>query len=122
MSWDRNPYYNPEKFDLEIVDELDVGEPYSFDMIVVWRHKDGTIYWNTDSGCSCPSPFEWVDDISHLETLDPNDYSSVRRFVESVPMPHFWRDSSTYDIDTARARDEKAKWVAEVLRKVRRRG
>lgn len=58
MSYDTNPYYNPEKHGLTKLGELDLAEPsYSFDLVVAWKGADG-IYLGTDSGCSCPTPFE----------------------------------------------------------------
>jgi hypothetical protein len=61
-----NVYYNPEDFGLEVVGSVDVGEMYEFDMFVVFRETaTGRIGYATDSGCSCPSPFEdtEIDDI-----------------------------------------------------------
>jgi hypothetical protein len=58
MSWDNNPYYHPEVHGLVKVDEAYLSEPdYSFDILAVWADADG-FYLGTDSGCSCPSPFE----------------------------------------------------------------
>jgi len=53
-------YYNPEAFDLETVAEIELEEPdYSFDIALVQQDtKSKKFYVNTDSGCSCPSPFE----------------------------------------------------------------
>lgn len=43
---------------LEYIGEADLSEPnYSFDLIGAWKGRDG-IYISTDSGCSCPSPWE----------------------------------------------------------------
>ena len=52
-----NIYYNPEKFKLTVVGEIDVGESYEFDTFVVWKKKDGGLICAEDSGCSCPTPF-----------------------------------------------------------------
>lgn len=42
----------------EILGEIELSEPcYSFDTLVVLRNDQG-YYLATDSGCSCPSPFE----------------------------------------------------------------
>lgn len=61
-------YYNPEKFGLEIVGQFDWAEPdYSFDLCVVWKEKRGRYWVGNDSGCSCPSPFEYVKDINELD-------------------------------------------------------
>lgn len=55
-------YNSPKKFGLEAVGTLDLAEPfYSFDLLLVSRHLEtGKFYVNTDSGCSCPSPFDGV--------------------------------------------------------------
>ena len=56
-----NIYYNPEKFGLEVVDELDYGGSYEFDMCVLFRRvSDGHLLLGADSGCSCPAPFDGV--------------------------------------------------------------
>lgn len=40
--------------------DIDLSEPYySFDYVSFWVRKDtGQILYSTDSGCSCPSPYE----------------------------------------------------------------
>jgi hypothetical protein len=59
MSYESNPYYHPDKYDLTILGEVQWGEPsYDFDLTVVWQGSDGQLYMADDSGCSCPSPFE----------------------------------------------------------------
>lgn len=58
-SWDKNLYYKPEKWGLEILAEIDTGGSYEFNMSVLFKAKDtGGLYLGQDSGCSCPSPFE----------------------------------------------------------------
>lgn len=62
-----NVYYTPEKYGLELVVEVELAEPcYSFDTLAVWKNKDGQFYLGTDSGCSCPSPFESYNGIEDL--------------------------------------------------------
>ncbi len=63
--WERNAYYNPEKFGCEIVATVDVGADYEFDMFVVMRTiesiegiRKGSYFYASDAGCSCPTPFE----------------------------------------------------------------
>lgn len=55
-----NIYYDPEKFGLTAVGEVDwLGGGYEFDLTVVWRRDlDGALVYAEDSGCSCPTPFE----------------------------------------------------------------
>lgn len=81
--WDSNPYYNPEKFDLTPIAELEMYEPnYSFDTVVVWKHNEnGLLYWAHDSGCSCPSPFEEYTSLEQLSVLVSTDYDMLRRYV-----------------------------------------
>jgi hypothetical protein len=65
-----DPYYNPEKHGLEIVGECDWSSgSYEFDLAVIWRDKDGQLYYAEDSGCSCPSPFEGIRSIDDLEKV-----------------------------------------------------
>lgn len=52
-----NPYYDKE-FDLEM---LSFDQPelcYEFNILCFWATKDGRVYSASDSGCSCPVPFE----------------------------------------------------------------
>lgn len=64
--WD-NLYSEPEKLGLEVVGEADDEmASYSFDMFVIWRDQRGNLYFASDSGCSCPSPFEDYKKVSDL--------------------------------------------------------
>lgn len=67
------PYYSPEDFGLVMVGDVEADLGYEFDMFVVWqRESDGALFWDTDSGCSCPSPFgdvASVDDLTHITNL-----------------------------------------------------
>lgn len=59
MNFNHNPYYSPEKCGLEIFDTVSTGECYSFDMLVIWKKlDDNTLWYASDSGCSCPTPFD----------------------------------------------------------------
>lgn len=66
----KDVYCNPEEFGLTTVGQIDWDDrdDYGFSMTVVWKDKDGKLYWAFDSGCSCPSPFEDFHDINQLET------------------------------------------------------
>jgi hypothetical protein len=67
MGYYNDPYSSPEKYGLEIVGEVEwYDEPYEFDMTVVWKDKEGQLYYASDSGCSCPSPFEDFDSVQDL--------------------------------------------------------
>lgn len=78
MGWNGNDwYYNPEEFGLTPVGEVDLYEPYySFDIAKVWYHEELKGYvFATDSGDSCPSPFEdytkpvTADDVYTLSSV-----------------------------------------------------
>ena len=62
-----NIYYNPEDFSLTIVGEIDKSGGYDFDKFVVFQKQDKSLWYATDSGCSCPSPF----DTTKLPDLKP---------------------------------------------------
>ena len=62
----KNVYYHPEEHDLVLVSEFDAGERYEFDITVVWHEAGVGYYIGTDSGCSCPTPFENYDGKADL--------------------------------------------------------
>ena len=66
-----NIYYNPEKFNLKIVESFEYSSGcYEFDTRVIWQNLEtGKLYTYRDSGCSCPTPFESVG-ISDLEPFN----------------------------------------------------
>lgn len=76
-------YYNPEKFGLELVGEIEWREePYEFDMTIVLKKARGEYYLAHDSGCSCPSPFE---DFTSIDKLDgPYDKKALKFNLEAL--------------------------------------
>ena len=50
----------PDDLKIETFGQLDDPDAsYSFHTLYIIRHiKSGRIFWQEDSGCSCPSPFE----------------------------------------------------------------
>lgn len=83
MSYETNPYYNPQSRGLTVVGELeDPGASYtaSFTTLVVWT--DGKrLLWATDSGCSCPCPFE---DIEPEPATKADICRAIDRWVNEV--------------------------------------
>jgi len=48
-----NIYYNPEKFGLKVVAEIDYSSGcYQFDLRIVWEDNNGNLLTARDSGCS----------------------------------------------------------------------
>jgi hypothetical protein len=64
-----NPYYNPEKLDLEMSSYNDPNLSYEFNTLCFWATKNGQIYSASDSGCSCPTPFENYEGYTQKEVL-----------------------------------------------------
>lgn len=63
-------YCSPQKFGLRQIAEMEWDEPnYSFDMSVIWRDGDGRWLVGSDSGCSCPPPFQ-DQGIGELDRFD----------------------------------------------------
>lgn len=81
-----NPYYNSDS-DYVLIGEVDPGEAYQFSTVALWRNKKtGKLVWDSDSGCSCPTPFDGFDPKPLPETweqfkaaVDANDDTSENR-------------------------------------------
>lgn len=71
--YEENFYYHPEKYGLTPVGEVSWDDAaYQFDFTVVYHRKeDGKFLYASDSGCSCPSPFEdhELSDLEEIESL-----------------------------------------------------
>lgn len=117
MGWnDPDMYYQPEAFDLEILGQLnDPQASYSFDDFVVWQHKDGRIFYGSDSGCSCPSPFEdftSLDKADEATTIEKFE-AAVIGYFNSVSYSNDWNDTEmSSDFQSLRAD------AVELIRKV----
>jgi hypothetical protein len=65
---------SPEAFGLTTVGSLsEAGLSWEFNDLIVWRDASGQMCWATDSGCSCPIPFEdeTLETVAWLpETID----------------------------------------------------
>ena len=71
-----NISYYPQEFGVEEIHEFDLSDgSYQFDYVTVWQSTTDkrTFYVGTDSGCSCPSPYEDVQSLADLERLDPDN-------------------------------------------------
>lgn len=86
-----NLYYNPDAYGLETVGEIDFSSGcYEFDLLVVWRDPaTGRFYYDEDSGCSCPSPFDSANrmNITELRTL-----AELRSRIESRSGQYSYHD------------------------------
>lgn len=108
MTWESNPYYHPEALGLKIVGSVAREPDYDFNMLVVWESvSDGLLYMASDSGCSCPSPFEDFHEIEQLERIGSYD-----QFVRALDA---WRGRQSGNLSGGSAS------VDSLRRKVRRR-
>ena len=81
-------YYQPEQFGLTMLGEIEWSEPcYDFDLTAVWVDADKKLYWASDSGCSCPSPFEGFTSVADAET---GDFAALEQALTNGPIrtPH----------------------------------
>ena len=65
-----NIYYHPEKWRLTALGSLEAGGSWQFDTFVSWIDDSGNIYYATDSGCSCPTPFEDIKSMAQLTRVE----------------------------------------------------
>ena len=53
-----NPYYSPKNLGLEMISFEEPGLSYEYNTAIFVRTQDGRVFMASDSGCSCPTPFE----------------------------------------------------------------
>ena len=88
----KNVYYNPDDFGLSVLGSVELEEgDYSFYTLCVWKGVDG-FYLATDSGCSCPSPFENYDGIGDLT----GPLSAADAIEEATSL---WQHAGSYEPD-----------------------
>lgn len=66
-------------------------EPWEFYLVEAWRDPQGGLYLVTDSGCSCPSPFEWLRDSSQM--TGPLTKAQAAQEIESLRHVAYGGDS-----------------------------
>ena len=64
-----NPYYNPDELGLVKFDLDEPGLSYEYNTLCFWATPDGQVYSASDSGCSCPTPFEGFSGANQKEVL-----------------------------------------------------
>lgn len=116
--YDADCYYQPEKFGLKIVGEInDPQASYSFNDLVVWQHEDGRLFYAEDSGCSCPSPFETYNSIDDLTPITNETWAEFQTAVENHALPYHWRKDEPAPVDQGAAdKTDLLRKVSELLR------
>lgn len=103
-------YYQPDKFGLTVVHEIDdPNASYSFDMLVLWRHADGRLFYASDAGCSCPSPFEDYTSLDDLTELTDDSFAAFEGALAT------WCSWQKNDEETALRRHEMYMAAAKAL-------
>jgi hypothetical protein len=77
--WGYNVYSNPEACGLKIVRVIHNDcESYHFDMTVIWEDIDtGKFYKGSDSGCSCPIPFDDFYSLADMIEISEHDVNRI---------------------------------------------
>ncbi len=92
MYYKENVYYSPATHGLRLLHTIDLSEPdYSFDLLAVFQsvENENDYYLATDSGCSCPTPFEDYLDVESL--TGPLTYTQMVEEAKSL-----WRNRGSY--------------------------
>lgn len=100
-------YYSPADFGLELIWQEDFGASYEFSIVAIWGSPaTGAVYLGTDSGCSCPSPFEAftaMDSVNELERLDPRNPDQTRAAINGAMGTALAYDNYTTEAERAAA-------------------
>jgi hypothetical protein len=79
-TWGSSVYYAPEAYGLTTVAAMDWDhEPYQFNLTVVFADAEGRLWFGSDSGCSCPTPFENVGELDRLFSVADLEAEASRR-------------------------------------------
>lgn len=121
MKFKGNPYYHPEKFGLEIFDDIDDAGSYEFNKTVIWKKlDDNTLLWDYDSGCSCPSPFDgigdedgWGDDRHDLKPLTKENYNEFEKSLHESH-PDYDEETGYYANEKKENRENKQKMLIKI--------
>lgn len=85
-----------ERLGFETVADFDDPEAsYSFDEFRIWRRTDdGRLFYGTDSGCSCPSPFQDFKAEADCTAITKQSLSAfVQAFSEYCARRCGWNDN-----------------------------
>jgi hypothetical protein len=103
MAWDdSNLYYSPEKFGLQIVADIEWDdESYEFNQTVIWKDAEGQLYIASDSGCSCPLPFEYARTIDDLTKVTRDE--AIAQLTECAQEGWEEEDGESYHYGNSKA-------------------
>lgn len=86
MEFKENPYYSPELCGLEIFDEINQEDLcYEYNTLCIWKKlDDNTLWYDSDSGCSCPTPFE--ENRHDLRPIIVDNFYNFNQEIEEFPV------------------------------------
>ena len=115
-----NPYYNPEKLGLSLLSFDEPNLCYEYNTLCFWKTEDGRIYTASDSGCSCPTPFEQYAGTTLDEVLQQleriGSLEQAERIFES------WNDNGRLSISSnggelsISSKNELTEWIKDNLK------
>lgn len=86
MNFKTNPYYHPENCGLGIFESIDTAGSWEYDIFCIWEKLDDkTLWWDTDSGCSCPIPFDNSDNGHDLKPITKDAFFNFEQGLENHP-------------------------------------
>jgi len=84
MRFNENPYYSPDLCGLSIFYSIDTAGSYEFEIFCIWKKlDDNTLWWDTDSGCSCPSPFSNDDHGHDLKLITEDTFYNFKQALKN---------------------------------------
>jgi hypothetical protein len=83
VTFNGNPYYNPERCGLVILQTLEADLSYEFEIFVLWKDiETGNAYFGYDSGCSCPTPFEDFTSLYDMTQVTWGSLNAIHYMLE----------------------------------------
>jgi hypothetical protein len=106
-----NPYYDSDKLGLDLLSFDEPGLSYEYNTLCFWVAKDGRVYSASDSGCSCPTPFEQYSGATLDEVLPMLE--RVGSLAQAESIFDAWNEGVGLGVDERR---NLAVWIAANLK------
>lgn len=77
---------------MQVLYEFDFAGSYAYAVIRILKRADGALFWDSESGCSCPipfsgesnaQPFNWNDILREARDF-ADGYAGVSRYLEFI--------------------------------------
>lgn len=87
-----NPYYDPAKLGLIMLEFDQPNMDYEYNTLCFWVTESGQVYSASDSGCSCPTPFEYYSGKSQKQVIQKLE--RVGSLEQAIRIFDSWNKSS----------------------------